>query len=117
MGKDEGESQQGRRPAGDCYRPPNQDEEADKVSTEVSQSLALALVVNFDLPDICWKYNSAKRKHCRRFQECVEDDNFLTQLVSEPTKGGTLLDLLFTNREGLVGDMWLETVLGLATMK
>jgi len=32
----------------------------------------------------------------------VEDD-FLMQLASEPTRGGTLLDLLFTNREGLVG--------------
>ena len=32
-------------------------------------------------------------------------DNFLTQLVSEPTTGGASLDLLFTNRERLVGDV------------
>ena len=31
------------------------------------------------------------------------ENNFLTQLVREPTKGGAPLDLLFTNREGLVG--------------
>lgn len=38
------------------------------------------------------------------FLECVED-SFLTQLVQEPTRGGAPLDLLFTNREGLVGDV------------
>ena len=32
-------------------------------------------------------------------------DSFLTQLVREPTRGGALLDLLFTNREGLAGDV------------
>lgn len=34
--------------------------------------------------------------------ECVED-NFLTQLVSEPTREGAALDL-FVNREGLLGN-------------
>jgi len=33
------------------------------------------------------------------------EDNFLMQLVSEPARGGASLDLLFTNREGLVGDV------------
>ena len=33
------------------------------------------------------------------------EDSFLTQLVGEPSRGGALLDLLFTNSEGLVGDM------------
>jgi len=36
------------------------------------------------------------------------------QLVSEPTRGGTLLDLLFTNREGLVGDVVVGGCLGLS---
>jgi len=51
---------------GICYRPPSQDEEADEVFckrlAEVSQSLALVLVGVFNLPDICWKYNTAERK-------------------------------------------------------
>jgi len=50
---------------------------------------------------VCCKYNTVDRKQSRRFLECVED-NFLTQLVSKPTREGTLLDLLFANREGLV---------------
>ncbi|KAK4816789.1 hypothetical protein QYF61_022901 [Mycteria americana] len=68
------------------YRPPNQDEEADKIFHkqlgEVSQSLALVLVGDFNLPDVCWKYNTEERKRSRRFLECVED-NFLTQLVAK----------------------------------
>ncbi|KAK4823212.1 LOW QUALITY PROTEIN: hypothetical protein QYF61_027359 [Mycteria americana] len=68
---------------GVCYSLPNQDEEADeafyKQLAEVSQSLALILMGDFNLPDICWKYNTAGRKQSRRFLERVQD-NFLTQL-------------------------------------
>jgi len=75
--------------------------------------LALVLVGNFNLPDICWKYNTAERKQSRRFLQCMEG-NFLMQLVSEPTRGGALLDLLFTNREGLVGDVVVQGSPGLS---
>jgi len=88
------------------YRPPNQDEEADEVFykrlAEVSQLLALVLMGDFILPDMCWKYNTGETKQSRRFLERVED-NFLMQLGSDPTRGGALLDVLFSNREGLVG--------------
>ena len=40
------------------------------------------------------------------------EDNFLTQLVNEPTREGTPLDLLFANREGLVGDVIVGGRLG-----
>jgi len=102
---------------GVCYRPPSQEEEVDEVFykrlAEVSQSLALVLMGYVNLLDISWKYNTAERKHSRSFLECVED-NFLTQLVSEPTRGGASLDLLFTNREGLVGDVVVRGHLGLS---
>ena len=42
------------------------------------------------------------------------EDNFLTQEVNEPTRGSALLDLLFTNREGLVGDVVVGGFLGLS---
>ena len=32
-------------------------------------------------------------------------DKFLTQLVKAPTRGSKIQDLLFVNREGLVGDV------------
>jgi len=91
------------------YRPPNQDEEAHEIFYkqlgEVSRLLALVLVGGLKLPKVCWKYNTVDRKQSRRFLECVED-NFLTQLMSESTREGTLLDLLFVNSKGLVGDSW-----------
>ena len=100
---------------GVCYRPPNQDEKADEILYkqlgEVLQSLALVLMGDFSLPDVCWKYNTAERKQSRRFLECAED-NFLTQLVSEPAREGVPLDLLFVNREGLVGDVVVGGHLG-----
>ena len=40
------------------------------------------------------------------------EDKFLTQLVSEPTREGAPLDLLFMNREGLVGDVMVGGRLG-----
>ncbi|PKU46217.1 hypothetical protein llap_3441 [Limosa lapponica baueri] len=103
-----GKANKGDFVLGACYRPPNHDEEADEVFykqlAEVSQSPALVLVGDFNLLDICWKYNTAESRQARRFLECMED-NFLMQLVSEPTRGGSSLDLLLTNREGLVGDV------------
>ncbi|KAK4824656.1 hypothetical protein QYF61_017029 [Mycteria americana] len=100
---------------GVCYRPPNQDEETDelfyKQLGEASRSLALVLVGDFNVLDVCWKYNTAERKQSRRFLERVAD-NFLTQLVSEPTREGAPLDLLFTNREGLVSHVMVGGRLG-----
>ncbi|KAK4821107.1 hypothetical protein QYF61_013445 [Mycteria americana] len=100
---------------GVCYRPPNQDDEAHELFYnqlgEASRSLALVLVGDFNLPDVCWKYNTAERKQSRRFLERVAD-NFLTQLVSEPTREGAPLDLLFTNREGLVSHVMVGGHLG-----
>jgi len=40
------------------------------------------------------------------------EDNFLTQLVSESTRRGAPLALLFTNTQGLVGDMMVGVDLG-----
>ena len=66
---------------------------------------------NFNFPDICWKYTTLQKKLFRRFLECI-GDKFLTQLVREPTRGGAPLDLLLTNREGLVGDVDVKSCLG-----
>jgi len=78
---------------------------------KVSQSLALIFMGDFNLLDMCWKYNTAERKQSRRFLECVED-NSLTQLVSEPAREGVPLNLLFLNTEGLVGDVMVGGHLG-----
>ena len=50
---------------GVCYRPPNKDEEDKTLYRhfgEVSRSLLLVLVGDFNFPDICWIYNTADRE-------------------------------------------------------
>jgi len=98
---------------GFCYRPLNQGEQTDEIFYqqlgEVSRLLAFILMgtSTYQIP----AGNTIQRKQARWFLECVED-NFLTQLVSEPTREGAPLDLLFANRERLVGDVMVGGRLG-----
>ncbi|GAB0187094.1 hypothetical protein GRJ2_001174700 [Grus japonensis] len=62
---------------------------------------------DFSHPDICWRDNTAGRKQSRRFLECI-DDNFLLQVIQEPTRRGAMLDLVLINKEGLVGNAKLK---------
>lgn len=40
------------------------------------------------------------------------EDNFLTELVAEPTRADALLDLLFVKTDGFVSDMMAGAFLG-----
>ncbi|GAB0207924.1 hypothetical protein GRJ2_003258100 [Grus japonensis] len=66
---------------------------------------------DFNHPDICWRDNTAGHKQSRKILECV-DDNFLLQVTEEPMRRGAMLDLVLTNKEGLVGDVKLKGSLG-----
>ncbi|GAB0178597.1 hypothetical protein GRJ2_000325000 [Grus japonensis] len=110
----------GRAGAGDiivgvCYRPPGQGDRADEALYRqigaASRSQALVLMGDFNHPDICWRDNTAECKQSRKFLECI-NDNFLLQVIEEPTRGGAMLDLILTNKEGLVGDVKLKGSLG-----
>ena len=69
---------------------------------------------DFNFPDVCWKDNTAERKQSRRSLEWVEN-NFLTQLVSEASRDGALMELLLVNREGLGRDVKVgRQILGIA---
>ncbi|RMC01239.1 hypothetical protein DUI87_22188 [Hirundo rustica rustica] len=100
---------------GVCYRPPSQEEEVDnllyKQLKNVSGWSARVLVGDFNLPDICWELHTAERRQSRKFLACMED-NFLSRLVGEPTRGRTIFDLLFANRDGLVGAVMVGGCLG-----
>ena len=97
------------------YRSPDQEEEVDeafyKQLVVVSRSWTLVLMGNFNYPDICWVSSSARHAQSKRFIQCVED-NFLMQVVEEPTRRGVLLDLVLTNRDGLVRDVKVGGSLG-----
>ncbi|KAK4810529.1 hypothetical protein QYF61_004492 [Mycteria americana] len=90
------------------YRSPSQDDSTDELFYrqlgEISGSVALVLMGDFNFLDVNWEYHSAVTSKSGKFLKFVED-NFLTQVLSEPTRKDALLDLLFVNREGLVGDV------------
>ncbi|GAB0206541.1 mitochondrial enolase superfamily member 1 [Grus japonensis] len=71
---------------------------------------------DFNHAVICWRDNAAERKQSRKFLECV-DDNFLLQVIEESMRRGALLDLILTNKEGLVGDVKLKGSLGCSDHK
>lgn len=45
------------------------------------------------------------------FQVCIEDD-FLTPVIKQPTRGDALLDLILTNKEELIGGVKVGGSLG-----
>ncbi|PKU30746.1 dtw domain-containing protein 2 [Limosa lapponica baueri] len=81
-----------------------------------SRSQTLVLMGDFSHPNICWKDNTAGHKKSRKFLECVKD-NFLLQMVEEPMWRGAMLDLILTNKEGLVGNVKLKVSLGCSDHK
>ncbi|KAF4805591.1 hypothetical protein TURU_000453 [Turdus rufiventris] len=75
---------------------PEQEEEVDEAfykQLEVaSQFQALVLVGDLNYPNVFCRNNTEKDKQSRRFLESI-DDNFLSQVVEDPTRNGVLLDL------------------------
>ncbi|GAB0185298.1 hypothetical protein GRJ2_000995100 [Grus japonensis] len=69
------------------------------------------LMGDFNHPNICGRDNTAGHKQSRRFLECV-DDNFFLQVIEEPRRRGAMLNLVLTNKEGLVGNVKLKGSLG-----
>ena len=101
---------------GICYRSPNQEGVAGEALYRqqvgaASRSQALVFMGNFNHPDICWRDNTAGHKQPRRFLACI-DDNFLLQVTEKPTRRGVMLDLVLTNKEGLVRNVKLKGSLG-----
>jgi len=89
------------------YRPPDQEEEVNEAFYRqvqaASQSQALVLMGDFNHPDISWEDHTAKHTQSRRFLQSI-DNNFLMQVVKEPVRR-RVLDLVLTNKEGLVEDV------------
>ncbi|TRZ10047.1 hypothetical protein HGM15179_017058 [Zosterops borbonicus] len=103
---------------GACYRLPDQEDPTDKTlyrQVEVassSQALVLMRGSDFYHPSICWKDNTtAGYKQSKSLQEYV-DDNFLLQVIEEPTRRDAMLDLVLANKKGLVGNVKLKGSLG-----
>jgi len=61
-------------------------------------------VGNFNHPNISWDDHRARHTQSWGFLQRIHD-NFLMQVVEEPTSKEALLDLVLTNKEGLVEDV------------
>lgn len=70
--------------------------------TEVTSVLALALMGEFTFMDVCWKFNTAERGQSRRFLSEWKISSWLHMWACWDSG---LTDLLFANKEGLVGDV------------
>jgi len=86
------------------YRPPDQEEEVNEAFYRqlkaASQSQALVLMGDFNHPDFSWEDHTARHMQSWRFLQSISD-NFLMQVVEEPTRRGALLDLVLTKRDWL----------------
>ncbi|PKU42988.1 glycerol kinase [Limosa lapponica baueri] len=89
-----------------CMRP-----STDRQTGAASRSRALVLMGDFNHHDTCWRDNTSGLKQSRMFLECV-DDNFLLQVTEQPMRRGAMLDLILTNKEGLVGKVKLKRSIG-----
>lgn len=84
-----------------CYRSPDSEEAEDLLGQLEKASCSQAQVL---MGYICWKGNTVKQKQSWSFLECI-DGNFLTQVIKELAWGGTLLKLMFMNKEKLLRDV------------
>jgi len=92
---------------GGYYRPPDQEEVDEAFYKQLkiaSQSQALVLMGDFNHPDISWEDHTARHMQSWRFLQSI-NNNFLMQVVEEPTRRAALLDLVLMNKEGLFEDM------------
>jgi len=97
----------GRAGSGDiivgiCYRPPDWEDQVDKAVYRqigaLSHSQTLVLGGHFNHPNICWRDSTAGHKQSRKFPDCI-GDNFLLQVIEEPTMRCAVLDLVLINKE------------------
>ena len=97
------------------YRPPSQDDDTNelfhKELRDISRSGAPLLMGDCNFPDINREYYTVDTNRSRKFLQHSEY-NFLAQVLREPTRKGALLDLVFVNREGLMGEVVIGGCLG-----
>ena len=97
------------------YRPPGQNLEKDNEMYNVlRQSLRCdesIILGDFNLPHINWLTNTGVEAESHRMLEFLED-NFLSQLVNQPTRENNILDLIIVSNDRLVNDVIVGEHLG-----
>jgi len=92
---------------GVCYRSPNMvlfSTDNDKLLRDMILEIRgrpLLLMGDFNYPDIDWPISLGLTRASQHFVDCIEDV-FLTQHVMHPTRGNSILDLVFTSEPDMV---------------
>ena len=91
---------------GVCYRVPDSSEESDSGLQElIDKATKMSCIIMGDFNyHIDWNKREGKNKADERFLECM-DEHFLTQHVTEPTRGNNTLDLVISTEENLVEEV------------
>ena len=98
------------------YRPPSSDEEyleqLQENMNSLEQNTDIILVGDFNLKEVDWNRNLMLNNS--RLYEIFSDillDNFLTQMVLQPTRAGNILDLVQSNSTDIIQDVQVgETI-------
>ena len=96
---------------GICYRPPdsaktNDDSLFNLITKACECSKDVIIMGDFNYPQLNWKDDSLLNISSP-FVECL-NDNFLTQMVNESTRGDNTLDLLITSNEDFIENVRIE---------
>ena len=88
---------------GVCYRAPDATEDTSQGLCKLVEKVAgeRALIMGDFNYHIDWENLEAERPQDKMFMECI-NDNFLTQHVTEATRGCNILDLVITSDDRLV---------------
>ena len=93
------------------YRPPNNDPkplEDLQVALQELSTNELILLGDFNLPEIHWLNNRVlQQSDIYTLMMDIVHDNFLTQLINEPTRDSNILDLVLTTSPDLVNYLFI----------
>ena len=97
------------------YRPPDaRRETTEKISQEIDQNTSncnkCVIIGDFNMPHVNWNTFTGSNEFESFYNAC--QDNFLVQLVQDPTRGRNVLDLILTNSESIVTDVKTGQPLG-----
>lgn len=104
---------------GSCYRPEvNENIIVDRICTSINSvdTSNCLLLGDFNFRQINWNKMEASSGLTEKFLNTIQD-NLLTQIVDEPTRGNNILDLAFVSDPSFVEDCRIDESFGMSDHK
>ena len=91
------------------YRPPQSDNDINiKINRTIESTNSinnnLIIMGDFNYPDINWSTNNCNSQASEQFVDTIHN-MFLSQIVEQPTRGNTILDLILTSDTNMTHDI------------